>query len=654
MTVIQKMIETTMDPMIERACRDEAMLRQSLQDADVVPALMVLAQLTNETALLEEAAPYIEGAWSYQQKIPPALADRIRERLIDVLREYAQTGQAVPRVVPDERLQRIMSVGAGQEVPASYVPLLIEEMRLAHEDPRAVPWRDSRPPEAVKDFQVVVIGAGLSGICAGIRLRQAGIPFVILEKNHEMVGTWFENDYPGCGVDTPNHFYSFSFNPKNDWSHHFAKRDEIFEYFRDTADLHDLRRDVRFGVEVTRLSYEQQTGRWSIDIRREDGAMETLGAHAVISAVGILNRPALPDIDGLKEFTGPCFHTARWDHEVDLKGKRVAMIGTGASAMQAGPEIAPDVAKLTLFQRSPHWAAHNPNYHKPVSAGQQWALENVPLFTEWSRFLLFWAGSDGFHDTLQVDPDWTQPELSLNRENHAMREALIAHIRRELDGDEALIAKCVPSYPPYGKRMLRDNHWYRTLRRPNVELENRPIERISEGAILMRDGTRHEVDVIVLATGFHAGKVLWPMEITGRDGLRLADAWEGDNPRAYKGMTMPGFPNLFVVCGPNTALAHGGSLVFHTECQVKYIMQALRAMLENGWQAIEVREDVHDRYNDEIDERCRGMVWSHPGVSSWYKNRDNRVTITSPWKLVDYWQLTREFEPEDYLTTPAA
>lgn len=633
--------------------RDVEALRAALADADIVPALMVLTQLSGDTALLDEAAPYIQGAWSYQQEIPNALQQRIRDRLVVVLQDYASSGRAVPKVLPDEAMQHIMTAGVGQPVPSEYVPLLIEEMRLAQEDPRAVPWRSDAPPVGAAQFQVVVIGAGLSGICAGMRLKQAGIRFVILEKNHEVAGTWYENDYPGCGVDTPNHFYSFSFNPKNDWSHHFAKRDEIFDYFSSTADRYDLRRHIRFGVEATELVYDDAAAQWRVSLRDEQGESQELRCNAVITAVGILNRPAVPAIRGLDEFAGPRFHTACWDHGVELKGKHVVMIGTGASAMQAGPAIAPDVASLTVFQRSPHWAAHNPNYHKPVSVGQKWALEHIPLFTEWTRFLLFWAGSDGFHSTLQMDPKWPHSDVSLNSKNHAMREALIAHIRRELDGDEALIAKCIPSYPPYGKRMLRDNHWYRMLRQPHVALVNDPISHVTSSAVVTRDGIEHPADVVILATGFHAGKVLWPMQITGRGGLTLREAWGEEDPRAYKGISMPGFPNLFVVSGPNTALAHGGSLVFHTECQVNYIMQALRDMIEQGWRALEVRREVHDAYNDLVDEKCRSMVWSHPGVSSWYKNGKNRVTLTSPWTLVDYWSLTRRFEPADYVVTDA-
>jgi 4-hydroxyacetophenone monooxygenase len=385
-----------------------------------------------------------------------------------------------------------------------------------------------------------------------------------------------------------------------------------------------------------------------VTFRTADITTQAITGNVVISAVGQLNRPSIPPIAGLPLFHGPVFHTARWDRTVDLRGKRVAMIGTGASAVQAGPSIAPDVARLLVFQRTPHWLMNNPNYHKEVSAGNKWAIERIPYFGKWLRFQLFWAGSDGFHASLQMDPDWPMPDNSLNEANYKMRELIIDYVRKELDDDKELLAKVIPAYPPYGKRMLRDNYWYRMLKRPNVELVTGSISYITEDSIVMEDGTVHQVDVIIMATGFQASKMLWPMDIRGRNGRTIRGIWGDDDPRAYLGITVPGFPNLFLTYGPNTNLAHGGSIIFHTECQVRYITQAVREMIENGYTTLEVRTDVHDGYNKLVDEKCRNMVWAHPGVTSWYKNRHNRVTVTSPWRLLDYWKLTQHFVPEEF------
>lgn len=631
---------------IETATADLAAMRAALTDADIVPTLMVLAHLGAGADLLEEAAPHIQGAWSFMENVPEALRERIRDRLVATLDHYRRNGRALPRQLQPELLRKMMNTAVGQTVGEDYIPLLLEEMRLS-EDTRQVNWR-GQPPAGRNDFRVVVIGAGFSGLCAAVALRQLDIPFVVIEKNDEVGGTWYENDYPGCGVDTPNHFFSYSFYPYNKWTHHFSKRDEIQGYIEEVARVYELKRDIRFRTEVTEAGYDEASGEWIVTLRKPDGGSETLRCNAVITAVGQLNRPAVPHIPGLDSFTGPAFHTAAWNHRANLRGKRVVMIGTGASAMQAAPAIAPDVAHLTVVQRTPHWAMPNVNYHRAVTGGQRWALDNIPFFSEWCRFQLFWASSDGFHPTLQVDPEWTQPARSLNAANHKMREMLEAHIRKELEGDEDLIAKCTPSYPPYGKRMLRDNHWYRMLKRPNVSLLSGGVARIEGDSVVMEDGERIAADAIILATGFQASKILWPMEIKGRGGVSIRERWGNDDPRAYKGMTVPDFPNLFVTFGPNTNLAHGGSAIFHFECQIRYIMQALRELLETGQRTTEIRRDVHDAYNRLVDEKCSKMVWAHPGVTNWYKNKQNRVTLTSPWRLLDYWALTARFEPDEY------
>lgn len=632
------------------AVADEATLRAALEDADIGPMTMVQAHLSGDSDLLDEIAPHVQGAWNYQQTVPPELKAKVRDRLVDTLKSYAASGQQIPRLSPD-RLRRMMSASVGAQVPEEYVPLLIEELRLGETDTRALHWREDPSTLPLADHPVVIIGAGFAGICTAIRLKDTGVQFVILEKNDAPGGTWKEHSYPGCGVDTPNHFYSFSFNPKVDWSDHFSKRDEIHSYVNDTVAKYGLGQFIRYQSSVTGAIFDEARGTWRVDYKDAQGEVHSLTARAVIAGVGH-NVPSVPKFEGLDSFTGPVLHTASWDHAVELKGKRVVMIGTGASGIQVGPSIAPDVAHLTIFQRTPHWAWGDPNYHKPIAEGHKWAMKNIPLFLEWQRFQLFWAVSDGFHKTLHMDPTWDKPEQSLNAENHATRERLTAYIESELGGDPELMAKCIPSYPPYGKRMLRDNHWFRMLRKPHVDLVTCGVARITPEGVVDKDGTLHPADVIIMATGFQAAKLLFPMEITGRGGRSLRAEWGDSDPRAYKGMAVPGFPNFFVLAGPNTILAHGGSAIFHIECQVTYLLGALREMIERGYRSMEVRQDVYDKYNAIVDGKLQNMVWSHRGVTSWYKNEHNRVTLTSPWRLVDFWNLTRKFEPSEFTLLP--
>ena len=628
--------------------RGEA-LRTRLMGADVAPLLMVYVQLSGERDMLARMRPFIDGPWAWNEHVPVELKTELCERTASLLEAIA-AGRTQPAAPPDtDLLAEMTRVCVGGEVPPDYLPLVAHDMQLAGTPPLDIDWRSEPPARALAAFRVLIIGAGESGLCMAIKLARMGIAFTIIEKNSTVGGTWFENSYPGCGVDTPNHFYQYSFAPNHDWSRHFSPRDELWRYLEDIADRFDLRRHIRFGCEVTEAIWDEVSSCWRLAIRRGDGAAESLSGQALVCAVGQLNQPKLPDVAGLETFSGPAMHTARWDHSVSLDGKRVAMIGTGASGMQVGPSIAPKVAALTVFQRSPHWAVHNPLYHAKVSEDKRWALRTLPHYANWYRFQLFWASGDGLYRSLTVDPGWPYPALSLNADNHAMRERLIAHISAELEGDAELLAKAVPAYPPYGKRMLRDNGWFRMLKRDNVALITDPIDKIvSEGVVTRRAGL-HRADVLVLATGFQADRLTWPMRITGRDGQTLRDRWGDDDPRAYLGITVPGFPNFFLMYGPNTNLAHGGSAIFHSECQTRYTLLALRELIERGAGSLEVLQSAHDAFNERVDAQHAKMVWAHPGVGSWYKNAKGRVFATSPWRLLDYWNFTRTIDCADYV-----
>jgi 4-hydroxyacetophenone monooxygenase len=360
----------------------------------------------------------------------------------------------------------------------------------------------------------------------------------------------------------------------------------------------------------------------------------------------MLSRPCVPDLPGLERFQGPWLHSARWDDGLELDGRRVAVIGTGASAMQIVPTIAERVERLLVFQRDRHWALPNPNYHRTVEPGKKWLQRHLPHYAGWYRFLQFWGNGDRLYKSFRIDPDWPRSD-SINRANDRLRLIMTRHIESEVGGDPELLRKTVPSYPPFGKRILQDNGWYRTLTRPNIELITDPIREITRNGITTQDGREHEVDAIVLATGFHPNKYLWPMEITGRSGTRLQDLW-GEDPRAYLGITIPDFPNLFCMYGPNTNPVVG-SVIFMLECQVSYIAGSLRELLERGARSMECRRDVHDAYNERVDAEHEQLVWRHPRVHSYYNNSRGRVTTNAPWRLFDYWRMTRHPDMSEYL-----
>ena len=575
----------------------------------------------------------------------------VRRRALEVIKAFRDGGCELPPPPSPETLHRMMKFIVADEVPAEYVPMMLEEMELDGKDAREFHWDAEVSEEAKQAFHVVVIGCGMAGLLAGIRPEEAGLPYTIIEKNPAVGGTWYENTYPGCRVDVGNHFYCYSFEPNNDWMQFFAQQEELQAYFERCMDKYDVRGNVRFDTEVVAAVYDEQCGQWSVRVRTAGGEEETLAANAVISAVGQLNRPKLPDIEGIDSFRGPWMHSARWNHEVDLNGKRVAVIGTGASAFQIVPTIAPDVEQLFVFQRSAPWLFPNPNYHVKVGEGKKWALEHLPYYGRWYRFLLFWPGCDGGYEAMRRDPSWPHQDRSTSELNDLTRIAFTEYLKEQVgDDEELLLAKVVPDYVCLGKRTLQDNgSWLAALKRENVELVFDAVAWVGEDRVFCAGGAEVPVDAIVYATGFHANRFLWPMEIVGRGGVKLADQW-GEEPTAYLGITVPNFPNLFCIYGPGTNLAHGGSLIFHSECQVRYILCCIRALVGGGRSTIECRQDVHDDYDRRLQEEMSQMVWSHPSIkSSWYRNAAGRATVLSPWKLVDYWRWTKEPNLDDFM-----
>ena len=503
----------------------------------------------------------------------------------------------------------------------------------------------------------------MSGILAAIRLKQAGVGFTVVDKNAGVGGTWFENRYPGCRVDSPNHTYSYSFAPE-DWPQHFSPQRVLRAYFERIATEHGIHDKVRLGTEVLEAHY-RSSGEWQVKVRGPDGE-STLTVNAIISAVGQLNRPKLPEIDGRDSFRGPAFHTAQWQAEHDLEGKRIVVIGTGASAFQTVPEIAKVAARVTVFQRTPPWVSQRPDYHAPISDAKHWLLNEVPFYGKWYRFWMFWTTGEGLLSMVRRDPDWdghadgaANGERSVSEANDRLRAMLTANVERMVGDDPELFAKCLPGYPPAGKRMLIDNgHWFRALKRDNVELVTDPIARITRRVSRPSPVGDVDADVIIYGTGFYASRLLFPMKLYGKSGVELREHW-GADPRAYLGIVMPDYPNLFCCYGPNTNIVVNGSIVFFSECEVRYIMGCLKLLIERSVAedgdllpaAMDCRQDVHDAYNERIDAGNLGMAWGSPDVRSWYKNQHGRVTQNWPFTLLDFWKQTRAPDPEDYTFT---
>jgi 4-hydroxyacetophenone monooxygenase len=625
---------------------DDEGIRDALAHARVVPLLAAVAYATGDLSLLrDDLRPDPMRLIEPDGGVEGEQAEKARRLALEALARFRDAG-SVEAPPPDATgMRTILAYMVGEHAVDDYLPLFREELAVHGEDLRAPAWRKDDIAPGV-DFTVAVIGAGMSGLAAAHRLGQAGIPYVVLEKDADVGGTWLENSYPGCRVDVPNHFYSYSFAQRDDWPQHFSTQPVLLEYFQACADTFGIRDHIRFGTEVTSAEWSDDTGYWTLCLRTPDGE-DTIEAQAVVSAVGQLNRPSFPDIPGRETFEGPSFHSARWDHGVDLTGQRVAVIGTGASAVQFVPEIADAAAEVTVFQRTPPWLVPSEDYHQEVSPQKTWLFRHVPTYTQWYRFWLFWQNAEGMLPAAMVDPGW-ETEGSVGMVNEMVRQLLTAHLTSQFADRPEMIPQVLPTYPPIAKRVVRDNGtWTGTLQRDDVHLVTTGIDAVTPTGVRTVDGVTHEADVIIYGTGFTASQFLTPMKVVGRGGVDLHETWDGD-ARAYLGITVPGFPNLFLLYGPNTNIVINGSIIYFSECEVRYLVGCLEMLLAGGHRALDVRPEVHDAYNQRIDAANLQRAWGASTVNTWYRNAKGRIAQNWPFSLLDYWRETRAPNPADY------
>ncbi|MCU1378887.1 MAG: hypothetical protein JWN29_1870 [Acidimicrobiales bacterium] len=630
---------------------DAAAIAAALEDVSVPALLLSLVHMTGDPSWIRERPlPQLGSSADFQCGLSEADQADIRRRALPVIAGYRDAG-CDPQPLSRDLLLEMMSWFATTALEGRIVPMLFEDMQFDGADSRAITWGGKLPADVREASPVVVIGCGESGILAGIRLAQAGLPFTIIEKNDGPGGTWWENRYPGARVDVGSHQYCYSFEPGDHWSEYYCRQPELRDYFAMVLDKYGLRSRCRFGTTVTAVTWDEAGGRWRVEVLGSDGAADVLDARFVISAVGSLNLPKLPDIPGMDSFTGPSFHSSRWPDDLDVAGTRFALLGAGASGFQIAPTIAEEVGQLTIYQRTAQWMFPNPVYRMTVPAGDRWALRHLPFYARWFRFLMTYPGISVGTAPYRRDPDYPDADgLAINQGNAARRKQLEGWITSHLDGRADLIEKSIPDYPASGKRILQDDgFWLRALGQPNVELVRTGIDRIVPDGIVTVDGTLREADVICYATGFQHNEFLAPIDVVGREGASLREQL-GDEPTAYLGITLPNFPNLFCVYGPGTNLAHSASLFFHSEFQVSYALEAIRAVLTSGGRSLAVRPEVHDAYAEWHQAEISQLVWAHPSIThSHYKNPNGNVYTLSPWPIDQYWELTRVFDPDDYL-----
>ena len=478
---------------------------------------------------------------------------------------------------------------------------------------------------------VLIIGTGFSGLGMAIQLLNSGRDdFVIVEKAHDVGGTWRDNTYPGCECDIQSHMYSFSYEQNPNWSKHFSQQPEIWEYLKDVANRHRLYDKVHFGVEVSGAEWNEATNTWSV--RSTDG--DEYEARVVASGIGGLHIPNIPSIAGAESFTGPRFHSAQWDHDVDLTGKRVAVIGTGASAIQFIPIIAEQVGDLTVFQRTAPWVLPKPD--GPIPDWQKTVFEKVPLAQRAWRTALY-----SLLESRAIGFNGQFPWILKMGEKISK-----GYLERKVDDPETR-AKLTPNFDLGCKRVLQSNTYFKTYNRENVHLNTDGIREITATGVVDNNGEHHEVDVIIYGTGFHVTDAFDYVHITGIGGVDLAKQFDEHGIETYLGMTVHDFPNLFFMLGPNTALGHN-SVVFMIEQQAKYIVRALDAMDERNAAAMNAREEAQREFNDTVQEKLVQGIWSQGGCTSWYLDSKGKNRTIWPGFTFVYWWICRNLRAGDY------
>jgi cation diffusion facilitator CzcD-associated flavoprotein CzcO len=476
-------------------------------------------------------------------------------------------------------------------------------------------------------FDVAIVGSGFSGMGMAIKLKQEGKrDFVVLERAEEVGGTWHYNTYPGCACDVPSHLYSYSFAPNPGWSETYSRQPEIRDYLRRCADRFDIRRHVRLRHTVESAQWNEDECRWEVQTDRGP-----IHARVLVAGMGPLAEPRIPDLPGLDEFEGVTFHSAQWNHDWDPKGKRVASIGTGASAIQYVPEIQPEVEQLHVFQRTPPWIL--PHNNRPIREWERRLYRHSKLAQRLMRSGIY-AGRE-----LAVLGFVKNPKLMRVLERMARR-----HMRKQIS-DPALLEKVTPDYTIGCKRILPSNLWYPALSRPNVELVTSPVREVRCNSIVDADGTERQVDAIIFGTGFEVTDMPVAKQVRGRDGRTLDELWQG-SPRAHLGTAIAGYPNFFMLLGPNTGLGHS-SMVYMIESQVAHVMEALRAMDARGAGTVEVRQQVLERYNERVERELEGTVWN-TGCKSWYLDRNGRNSTIWPNWTFRFRRRVAEFDPAEY------
>ncbi|WP_157910455.1 NAD(P)/FAD-dependent oxidoreductase [Pseudofrankia sp. BMG5.36] len=644
-------------------------LRKHLSVADTARMLVCAVHLTGDLTLLDRYEAHVTASGGAGQFFvveggagdhpvgdpePDGLAEnQVRAELTDILCEaVAQTPLNLYTPFDDKTtFIRLGSVASGAKIDSAYSQFLLEQAGFLND------LVQDEPAKATSDVHIAIIGAGMGGLDAAVRATALGLDYTILEKAAGVGGVWQTHRYPGSGVDTPSVAYSMSYELNPDWGREFPLSDEYRSYLEDFAAKHNILEHVRFGTTVSAMVWNPDDATWELTVS-SPGGDRVVRANVVISSAGTLNEASIPNIEGLDSFQGDMVHTTHW-RPLDVAGKRVAVIGTGAASIQTVASIASEVGSLTVFQRQPHYLMPN-KASDIVPDSEIWLRQNLPFYLQWTRLKSVWELSDAdLYEMSYVDREWMKThDMSFSAANERSRQASLDYINECFGERSELARKVTPDYPFMTKRPLRDpgtfgpGGFYYALTLPHVELVAEGIDSIGPNFIRTTSGEKIEIDTIILCTGMvlHWMKHI---DVVGVDGVKLVDVWGEDDPRAYLGGTVPGFPNFFMNNGPNTAGGHGGTHTLQAETVNHYSFECIRFMLEKGARSIEVTQEAFDDYQARLDEAMKDKVWvADDRAHNFWRNSKGRVILQQPWRLLDMWRMCRRPKPADFVLAP--
>ena len=617
---------------------NETFIRRAINQANPNVLRVALYQQTGDQALanMKVEKKDLRGGALTAFVLSPDHLDEVRQKAF----EYLTADHPIAAVVPDKaQAEHLMSVFLNQQQTPAEVDFGYEELSF-QDYSRDVTWSNLELGSKLNDFNVLIVGAGISGIAAAVQLNRLGVKYRIVDKQEGLGGTWHLNDYPEARVDISTFIYQFKFEKNYPWKSHFATQEEIKRYLDHIVGKYHVRENISLQTELIGASWNPETHQWDAEICNVDGSIENTSVNIIISCSGLFTIPKIPKFNGIQTYQGKIFHTTAWDHDYDICNKSIAVIGTGSTGCQLVPGLAKQKCKVAVYQRTPSWVTPLKGYTSKVSEEKRWLFDTMPAYWNWFVFSTYITEMP-LQELQIIDQEWEAKGGVINERNDNLRKSLTQYINSKFPDNPDLAAKCIPEYPPLARRLVMDNGWYDALKQENVELITEGIDHFYEKGIVTKDGAKREFDLVVVSSGFEVSKYLWPIKYKGRDDVTPDQLWEKDGARAHLGINMPGFPNFFMFYGPNGNGRGGG---FHSWAEIwsRYVGSLIVHMVEQGYQEVEVRDEVFKAYNDAMDKEDEKLLWKSRGKGGYYVNKHGRSGVNMPWSVHDFYSMVQQ------------